>query len=144
MPRALSSGKLAAMRARARPLRRHGRRTLMLSVWPRRRDSLHVDCQARATRTSGEFFRLCTQGKRNTYTRVDSRTVSFSNKEQIQAWVDDYGEDSDFVRVRVKGQFPRAGYNLSALVLWALVLLLVGEQILAYAASYHVAPGATR
>lgn len=62
------------------------------------------------TRTSGAFFRNCTQGKRNTYTRVDSRTVSFSNKKQIQAWVDEYGEDSDFVRVRVRGMFPRAGY----------------------------------
>lgn len=38
---------------------------------------------------------------------VDSRTVSFTNKKQIQEWIDDYGEDSDFVRVRVKGQFPR-------------------------------------
>lgn len=62
------------------------------------------------TRTSGRFFKGCTQGKRNTYTRVDSRTISFSNKAQIQAWVDDYGEDSDFVRVRVKGEFPRAGF----------------------------------
>lgn len=62
------------------------------------------------TRTSGAFFKNCTQGKRNTYTRVDSRTVSFSNKKQIQAWVDEYGEDSDFVRVRVRGMFPRAGY----------------------------------
>ena len=62
------------------------------------------------TKTSGRFFKNCTQGKRNTYTRVDSRTVSFSNKKQIQAWVDEYGEDSDFVRVRVRGMFPRAGY----------------------------------
>lgn len=62
------------------------------------------------TRTSGKFFHNCVQGKRNTYTRVDSRTVSFSNKPQIQAWIDDYGEDSDFVRVRVKGEFPRAGF----------------------------------
>jgi len=62
------------------------------------------------TRTSGQFFRRCTQPKRNHYTRVDSRTISFSNKGQIAAWIDDYGEDSDFVRVRVKGQFPRAGY----------------------------------
>lgn len=52
----------------------------------------------------------CTQGKRNTYVRVDSRTVSFTNKAQIAAWVEEYGEDSDFVRVRVKGEFPRAGY----------------------------------
>lgn len=62
------------------------------------------------TKTSGAFFKKCTQPKRNVYTRVDSREVSFSNKKQIQAWIDDYGEDSDFVRVRVKGQFPRAGY----------------------------------
>jgi hypothetical protein len=62
------------------------------------------------TRTSGKFFSNCTQPKRNRYQRVDSREVSFSNKGQIQAWIDDYGEDSDFVRVRVKGQFPRAGY----------------------------------
>jgi len=62
------------------------------------------------TKTSGRFFKNCTQGKRNTYTRVDSRTVSFTNKAQIAAWVEEYGEDSDFVRVRVKGQFPRAGY----------------------------------
>lgn len=63
------------------------------------------------TKTTGKFFKNCTQGKRNTYTRVDSRTVSFSNKHQIQAWIDDYGEDADFVRVRVKGQFPRAGFT---------------------------------
>lgn len=62
------------------------------------------------TKTSGAFFKKCTQPRRNTYTRVDSREVSFSNKKQIQAWIDEYGDDSDFVRVRVKGQFPRAGY----------------------------------
>ena len=63
------------------------------------------------TRTSGQFFKRCTQPKRNVYTRVDSRQVRFSNKKQIQAWVEDYGEDSDFVRVRVKGEFPRAGFS---------------------------------
>lgn len=62
------------------------------------------------TRTSGAFFRKCTTPKRNTYHRVDSRHISFSNKTQIQNWVDEYGEDSDFVRVRVKGMFPRAGF----------------------------------
>lgn len=63
------------------------------------------------TRTSGQFFKRCTQPKRNVYTRVDSRNVRFSNKKQIQAWVEDYGDDSDFVRVRVKGEFPRAGFS---------------------------------
>ena len=32
-----------------------------------------------------------------------------TNKAQIATWVHDYGEDSDFVRVRVKGEFPRSG-----------------------------------
>jgi hypothetical protein len=39
--------------------------------------------------------------------RVDSRTVSFTSKEQIKQWVVTFGEDSDFVRTRVKGEFPR-------------------------------------
>lgn len=63
------------------------------------------------TRTSGKFHGNCTKPRRGTYTRVDSRTVRFTNKGQIKAWVDEYGEDSDFVRVRVKGQFPRAGVS---------------------------------
>jgi len=61
------------------------------------------------TRTSGEFFKMCTQPKRSAYHRVDARNVRFTNKGKIQEWVEDYGEDSDFVRVRVKGMFPRAG-----------------------------------
>lgn len=40
--------------------------------------------------------------------QVDSRTVSITNKQQIEQWATDYGDDSDFFRVRVKGQFPRA------------------------------------
>lgn len=36
------------------------------------------------------------------------------------------------------------GYNLSTLLLSCLILLLVGEQILAYSSSYHVTPGAVR
>lgn len=63
------------------------------------------------TRTSGQFFTRMSQPKRNIPARVDSRFVSFTNKAQINAWIDDYGEDSDFVRVRVKGMFPRAGFD---------------------------------
>jgi hypothetical protein len=62
------------------------------------------------TRTSGEFHKQCTTPKRNHYSRVDARDVKLANKGQIAAWIDDYGDDSDFVRVRVKGMFPRAGY----------------------------------
>lgn len=41
--------------------------------------------------------------------QVDSRTAKMTNKDLIAEWVADYGEDSDFVRVRVKGEFPRVG-----------------------------------
>jgi hypothetical protein len=43
--------------------------------------------------------------------QIDSRTVEGTNKAQIEQWIADYGEDSDFVRVRVRGEFPRAGSN---------------------------------
>lgn len=39
---------------------------------------------------------------------IDSRTSKKANGKIIQQWIEDYGEDSDFVRVRVKGQEPRA------------------------------------
>lgn len=37
---------------------------------------------------------------------VDARQARRSNKELIQRWADDYGEDSDFFRVRVLGEAP--------------------------------------
>lgn len=40
--------------------------------------------------------------------RVDSRTARMTNKEQIEAWRQDWGEDSDFFRVRVRGLPPGA------------------------------------
>jgi hypothetical protein len=62
------------------------------------------------TRNTGRF-RECFGSLKHRWhhQQVDSRTVSFVNKEQAAQWVTDYGEDSDFVRVRVKGEFPRAG-----------------------------------
>lgn len=62
------------------------------------------------TRNTGRFRECFGRYRHRWMTKqIDSRTVSFTNKAQIQQWVDDYGEDSDFVRVRVKGEFPRAG-----------------------------------
>jgi hypothetical protein len=34
---------------------------------------------------------------------IDSRDSRFTNKGQIAEWIADYGVDSDFVRVRVRG-----------------------------------------
>jgi|SRR6516162_64884 len=41
--------------------------------------------------------------------RVDSRSVRFTNKEQILRWERAYGLDSDFFKIRVLGEFPRVG-----------------------------------
>lgn len=64
------------------------------------------------TRSTGRF-RECFTGGRFASSwlarAVDSRDVAITNKKQINKWVDGYGEDSDFVRIRVKGQFPRTG-----------------------------------
>jgi len=65
------------------------------------------------TRNTGRF-RETIQGRFRTQWRhrmIDGREVKRTNKAQLQAWIEAYGEDSDFVRVRVKGQFPRAGSN---------------------------------
>lgn len=40
--------------------------------------------------------------------QIDSRSVTISNKDQLNKWIEDYGIDSDFVKIRVLGQFPMA------------------------------------
>lgn len=58
-------------------------------------------------------FRECFAGGRFahrwTARQIDSRTVAGTNHAEFERWVADWGEDSDFVRARVRGQFPRAG-----------------------------------
>lgn len=62
------------------------------------------------TRNTGRF-RECFAGGKNFHRwrgiAIDSREVRITNKSQIAKWVADYGEDHDFVRVRVRGLFPR-------------------------------------
>lgn len=62
------------------------------------------------TRNTGRF-RECFGRLKHRWTtyQVDSRNAKLSNKAQIAQWIADYGEDSDFVRIRVRGIFPRAG-----------------------------------
>jgi hypothetical protein len=62
------------------------------------------------TRNSGRFRECFGSLKHRWVTRqIDSRTAKMTNKAQIDNWIADYGEDSDFVRIRVRGVFPRAG-----------------------------------
>jgi hypothetical protein len=62
------------------------------------------------TRNVGRF-KDCFESYRDRWWReqVDSRSVSFTNKPQIETWSKDYGDDSDWFRIRIRGVFPRTG-----------------------------------
>jgi hypothetical protein len=63
-------------------------------------------------RRDGEFFRVFSeQAHRWSLRHVDSRQAHLTNKTQIAEWVADWGEDSDFVKVRVRGLFPSASLS---------------------------------
>ncbi len=65
------------------------------------------------TRNSGRFFENCVGRFKGRYSvrSIDSRSAKIpgANKELHQQWLEDYGEDSDFFKVRVRGMFPSAG-----------------------------------
>ncbi len=64
------------------------------------------------TQNTGRFYELQTKFKhRWDVMKVDSREARFADKIQIEQWAEDYGEDSDFFRVRVKGEFPHSAYS---------------------------------
>lgn len=61
------------------------------------------------TRNTG-WFHVAFNAQRHRWTtrQIDSRSVHITNKSQLAQWVEDFGEDSDFVKVRVRGVFPSA------------------------------------
>lgn len=61
------------------------------------------------TQNTGEF-RECFGKARNLWRtkQIDSRTVEGTNKQYLDELVRTYGEDSDIVKVRVRGMFPSA------------------------------------
>jgi hypothetical protein len=61
------------------------------------------------TRNTGFFRQIFSKFKHRWLAeQIDSRNVEGTNKSLIEQWVKDYGDDSDFVRVRVSGRFPKA------------------------------------
>lgn len=82
------------------------------------------------TRNKGRF-RECFAGGRFAHrwraAAIDSREVSITDKELIAKWIADYGEDSDFVRVRVRGVFPRV--DSESFISFDLVLRATNREI---------------
>jgi hypothetical protein len=63
------------------------------------------------TRAEGRFRECFKGGKfaaRWHTSHVDARTAKKANKTLISQWAEDYGEDSDFFKVRAMGVFPRS------------------------------------
>lgn len=62
------------------------------------------------TRRSGYFYDAVFGTKRHRWKSwvIDARTSALSNKRLQAEWQEDYGEDSDFFRVRVRGLPPNA------------------------------------
>jgi hypothetical protein len=59
------------------------------------------------TQNSGRFRECFRRYRHRWITRqIDSRTVEGVNLRKIAQWAADHGEDSDFFKVRVRGQFP--------------------------------------
>lgn len=64
------------------------------------------------TRNSGRFRECFDVGRHSEFwqsRQIDSRSVKVTNKSRFDKWIKAYGLDSDFVRIRVLGQFPRVG-----------------------------------
>lgn len=88
-------------------------------------------CFGNPTRNKGRFRECFSGGKfshRWDFDAIDSRTVRFTNKEQIARWIADYGEDSDFVRIRVRGMFPRI--DASSFIPYDLAREATGREVL--------------
>jgi hypothetical protein len=61
------------------------------------------------TRNTGRFRECFGKNKHRWMTRqIDSRLCKMTDKRKLAQWVEDYGEDSDFVKIRVRGTFPSA------------------------------------
>ena len=61
------------------------------------------------TKASGYFYESHTNLRHRFICRqIDSRKAKMTNKAEIQKWIEDYGLDSDYVRVRVLGEPPNA------------------------------------
>jgi hypothetical protein len=63
------------------------------------------------TRKSGQFFENCVGARKDRFIvrQIDSRSVHVTNKGLFQEWLEDYGEDSDLFKVKVRGVFPSTG-----------------------------------
>lgn len=72
------------------------------------------------TRRSGRFFDIWNRfAKRWKKFTVDARRAKAANKKRLEEIIEDWGIDSDYVRVRVLGEFPQQ--DVATLIPWNLL-----------------------
>lgn len=82
------------------------------------------------TRNQGRFKECFGRYSHRWDTRqIDSRNCMMTDKKKLDEWVEDYGEDSDFCRVRIRGVFPRSAGDQ-----------FIAENVIEAAASREVEP----
>lgn len=60
------------------------------------------------TKNSGKFYDTHSSDNRWHRVKIDSRESQLTNKTEIKEWEEQFGEESDFFKVRVRGEFPNA------------------------------------
>lgn len=89
------------------------------------------------TRTSGVFYDSHNRDRSRFRThKVDSRDSKRTSRENIQMMIDKYGAESDVVRVRVYGEFPKA--EADAFIALELVELATTGRIDAVGDTLHI------
>lgn len=59
------------------------------------------------TRNTGRFFECFNKNRAYWINKqIDSREVKMTNKEQLRQWVEERGENDDWIKVHVRGMFP--------------------------------------
>lgn len=82
------------------------------------------------TRNKGRFFECFDDGKfasRWHQITVDSRKSRFTNKEELNKRIADYGIDHDYTRVRILGLFPR--HDVLSFISRSIVLSALDRQV---------------
>jgi hypothetical protein len=84
------------------------------------------------TKNTGRFKECFGRFRHRWHTmQIDSRDAKMANRAQIDQWIKDYGEDHDFVKVRVRGEFP------SASVTQFIPMAMVEDAVSRYALSHE-------
>jgi len=89
------------------------------------------------TRTSGVFFDSHNRDRSRYKThKVDSRESKRTSRDNIQMLIDKYGPESDVVRVRVYGEFPKA--EADAFIALELAELAAGANVIPTGDTLHL------